>query len=180
MPAIAIRPAEKFPEPAFATLQRQVFADIQQVSDALAAVLSAEAAAAIKPESPQQHAPLFRLGAYDGEELVGWSIGHMERGDIFYVAHSGVVAAYRRRGIYAALMNAMHEHALSQGAIAMRSQHSVVNNAVIIAKLRAGYHVSGLSQSARMGALLELTLNFSAERQAMYRQRVLPYATPAA
>lgn len=147
MHAIDIRFTEKFPDPEFSRLQREVFADVQQVSGHLATVLRSEATNA--PASPQQHAPMFRVGAYAGDELVGWSCGHMERGDIFYVANSGVVAAYRRRGIYTALLNAIREHAVAQGAVAIRSQHSVVNNAVIIAKLRAGFHVSGLSQSAR-------------------------------
>lgn len=48
----------------------------------------------------------------------------------------------------------------------------------IIAKLRAGFHISGLSQSARMGALVELTLHLGQRRQALYRARVLPYVTP--
>ncbi len=122
---------------------------------------------------------MFRLGAYAGDELVGWSVGHMERGDVFYVANSGVVATYRRRGIYSSLLNAMGERARAEGAVAIRSQHSVVNNPVTIAKLRAGFHVSGLSQSARMGTLVELTLHISPDRQAMYRNRVLPYVTPA-
>lgn len=177
MHSIVIRHTEKFPEPAFSSLQRLVFADIQQDSDHLVTVLLSEAANSAA--TPQQHAPMYRLGAYAGDELVGWSCGHMERSDVFYVANSGVVATYRRRGIYTLLIHAMREHAVSEGAIAMRSQHSVVNNAVIIAKLRAGFHVSGLSQSARMGTLVELTLNFSQERQALYRSRVLPYVTPA-
>ena len=41
---LEIRPAEKFPEPAFSQLQRQVFADVQCDSDELDAVLRAEAA----------------------------------------------------------------------------------------------------------------------------------------
>ena len=54
----------------------------------------------------------------------------------------------------------------------------VLNNAVIIAKLRAGYHISGLSQSAQMGTLVEMTLHFSDQRLALFRSRSLPYVTP--
>ncbi len=178
MHSIDIRPTDKFPEIEFSRLQRLVFADVQQSSDDLAAVLSGEAANT--PASPHKHPPMFRVGAYAGDELVGWSCGWMERGNIFYMANSGVTAPYRRRGIYAALLAAVREHALSEGAITLRSQHSVVNNPVIIAKLRAGFHVSGLSQCARMGTLLELSLHFSEERRDMYRKRVLPYVTPDA
>jgi hypothetical protein len=62
--------------------------------------------------------------------------------------------------------------------VAIRSQHSVLNNPVIIAKLRAGFHVSGLSQSAQMGTLIELTMHLFEKRQGLFRIRSLPYVTP--
>jgi GNAT superfamily N-acetyltransferase len=179
MPPFTIRPTAKFPEPEFSRMQRLVFADVQQDSAALDALLQGEASGA---PSAAQHAPMFRLGAYlnEGDELIGWSCGWMERGRVFYVANSGVLAAHRRRGIYSALQNAMRAHAQASGAVALRSQHSVMNNAVIIAKLRAGYHVSGLSQSAQMGSLLELTLHLSDGRETLYRERTLPYVAAVA
>lgn len=173
---VEIRHVEKFPEPDFSRLNRQVFVDVQQPSMDLAATLAAET----PDEAPkeQAHIPMYRLGAYVGDEWVGWTCGWMERGKVFYVANSGVVAAHRRKGVYTALITAIHEYAKSQDAVAVRSQHSVLNNPVIIAKLRAGYHVSGLSQSAQMGTLVELTLYFFQERQALLRTRSLPYVTP--
>lgn len=169
---VEIRPAEKFPEPAFSQLQRQVFADVQRESDELDAMLLAEAA--IEAPAPAQ-SPMFRLGAYIGEELVGWSNGWMERGKVFYMANSGVAAAHRRKGVYTALLSAVRDHALSQGVVTLRSQHSVLNNAVIITKLRFGFHVSGLSQSAQMGTLVELSYHLSQPRQAMFRDRAIPF-----
>lgn len=176
MPTIDVRYTDTFPEPAFARLQKLVFADIEQTSAALAAVLEAERAPADAP--PRSAFPLFRFGAYDGEELVGWTYGWMERSNACYMANSGVIPSHRRQGIYTALMDAVRAHAMAAGAWAIRSQHAVVNNAVIIAKLRAGFHVSGLSQSAHLGTLVELTLHLSGPRQAMFRQRVLPYVVP--
>lgn len=174
MPTLAIRPVEKFPEPGFSQLQRQVFADVQQESGELDALVRAETAAEAPPGA---HPPMHRLGAYLGEELVGWSNGWMERGRVFYMAHSGVVAAHRRQGIYTALLEAVRDHAVSQGAVALRSQHSVLNNPVIIAKLRFGFHVCGLSQSAQMGTLVELACHLSAPRQALFRSRAIPFVT---
>jgi len=167
-----IRPAEKFPEPGFSQLQRQVFADVQRESDQLDALLRAEAAA---PARAPTHPPMQRLGAYIGEELVGWSNGWMERGRVFYMANSGVAAAHRRQGVYSALLAAVRDLAVSQGALVLRSQHSVLNNAVIIAKLRFGFHISGLSQSAQMGTLVELSHHLSEPRQEMFRGRAIPF-----
>jgi GNAT superfamily N-acetyltransferase len=173
---IEIRPADKFPEPEFSRLTRLVFADVQQTSAALEAVLREEGAG--PPASDQGHSPMVRFGAYDGDDLVGWSCGWMERGGIYYMANSGVLPDRRRRGIYSRLLEAVRAHALAQGALAIRSQHTVLNNPVIIAKLQAGFHVTGLSQSARMGTLVELTLFLTPGRLGLFRSRTLPYAAP--
>jgi hypothetical protein len=178
MNPITLRQAEKFPEPAFSSLSRAVFAGIQQPSPELASTLAAEASTGAG--GGPVHPPMYRLGAYSGEELVGWSCGWMERGNVFYMANSGVVSSHRRQGIYSSLLSAVCDYARSQGAVAVRSQHSVLNNPVIIAKLRAGFHVSGLSQSAEMGTLVELTLHFSGQRHGLFRTRSLPYVTPDA
>jgi hypothetical protein len=175
---IEVRRVSKFPEPEFSRLQRVVFEGVQQPSDVLAEIIKAEAANL--PVVPREHSPMFRVGAYAGAELVGWSCGWMERGNVFYTANSGVVAHYRRRGIYTSLLCAIREHAESQGAVAIRSQHSVLNNAVIIAKLRAGFIVSGISQSAQMGTLVELTFHLSEKRQELYKVRSLAYVVAEA
>lgn len=176
MRSIEIRQTDAFPEPEFSAFQRRVFSDIQQISSDLASVLLAEQTGARPPLHGMS--PVFRLGAYDGEELVGWTYGWMERNNVFYMANSGVLPAHRRRGIYTSLLDAIRKYALAQGASCICSRHSVVNNPVMIAKLRAGFHVSGLSHSAQMGTLVELTLHLSDAREALFRQRVLPYVTP--
>ena len=174
MQAFEIRPAERFPEPAFSSLQRDVFADVQQPLDELGEILREERGA--QPGTPHAFSPsMFRLGAYCGAELIGWSCGWLERGATFYMANSGVVAQFRRRGVYSALLDAVREHAVRQGAVVLRSHHSVINNAVIIAKLRRGFFISGLSQSAQMGTLVELVHHLTVARDALYRRRALPY-----
>ena len=178
MNTIAIRAVAKFPEPEFSRLSRSVFVEVQQPSSGLASALAEEAVA--QPTAKPAHAPMYRLGAYDGEELVGWSCGWLERGGVFYMANSGVISSRRRRGIYSSLLSAVHEYAVANGAVAVRSQHSVLNNPVIIAKLRRGFHISGLSQSAQMGTLVELTLHLFETRHALFRSRSLPYVTPDA
>jgi ribosomal protein S18 acetylase RimI-like enzyme len=174
MQNIDIRPTNEFPEPEFSRLQTLVFADVQQYSDELEAILRDEAGGA--DVSPEKLSPIFRIGAYEGNELVGWSYGWMERGRIFYMGNSGVLPSHRRRGIYTSLLNAVREHVFAEGARVMRSHHSVLNNPVIIAKLRAGFNVSGLTQSAKMGTLVELTLHMTEKRQEMFRNRVMHYA----
>ena len=178
MQSVILRQADKFPEPEFTRLRRSVFADLEVNSTELATPLLDEAASA--PLTRQVHSPIFRIGAYSSGDLVGWSFGWMERGGVYYMASSGVIASHRRQGIYTSLLGAVRAHAVSEGAATIRSQHSVLNSPVLIAKMRTGFIVSGLSQSAQMGTLVELTLHLSQKREDMYRNRVLPYVAPDA
>jgi GNAT superfamily N-acetyltransferase len=172
--SIDVRHTDRFPEPDFSRLQRLVFAEFEQYSEASLAILPAEGDALQVPVSPPSGS--YRLGAYDGEMLVGWTYGRMEASGAFYMANSGVLSTHRRRGIYTLLLDAVVQHAMREGASSIRSQHSVVNNPVLIAKLRSGFHVSGLTQSGQLGTLVELTLHLSKAQKNMFRQRVLPYA----
>lgn len=172
MKSIEIRVADQFPEPEFSRLQMRVFEDVQQYSKEWDSILREEADNGV---SPQKVSPVLRVGAYEGDELVGWSFGWLERGNVFYMACSGVRASHRRRGIYTSLLNAIRELALAEGAREIHSKHSVLNNPIIIAKLRAGFNVSGLLQSAKLGTLVELTLHLSEKRKDMFHRRVLPF-----
>ncbi|QBE66361.1 GNAT family N-acetyltransferase [Pseudoduganella lutea] len=176
MSSIDIRYTEKFPEPEFSSLQRSIFAEIERIPDELDSVLRSKK---IDIDSRGQHqAPKHRFGAYDGEELVGWTYGWFEHNNVFYMANSGIKPTHRRKGVYTALLNVIRSYALEQGAWCIRSQHSVVNNAVIIAKLRAAFHITGLHQSGQMGTLVELTQHLSDKHEQMFRDRVMPYGIP--
>lgn len=94
------------------------------------------------------------------------------------MSSSGVVPSHRRRGIYTALLAAVQAHVLEQGMVAIRSQHSVFNNPVIIAKLRAGFTICGLSQSSTPGTLVEMVLHLTPARDAMFRRRSMAYVQP--
>ena len=169
----------KFPEPEFSALRRVVFVQIERASPEWAEVVAAERdAAAQLAVEPVAHAPFVRFVARVGEELVGWTSGWAERGNLFYMASSGAHPEHRRRGIYSALLEAAIGHAAASGAQVVRSQHSVLNNPVLIAKLKRGFQVSGLSSSAQMGTLVELTLHLSMQREALWRSRAIPVMEP--
>ena len=72
------------------------------------------------------------------------------------------------------MLKAIGESAQAEGAVKMRSQHSVLNNNIIIIKLALGWHITGLTNSEQMGSLVELSYNFSNERQELFKNRVIP------
>ncbi len=175
MQATIQRVAEKFAEPEFSELQQAVFADIQLHSVALSEVLSFERQAQVAAEVERAtHSQMVRFGAYIDGQLVGWSCGWLERGNCFYMANSGVSPRHRNQGIYAALLQAVLAHAGELGANIVRSQHSVLNNLVIVCKLRRGFNITGLSTSAQMGSLVELVHHLSQPRLELFRSRVVP------
>jgi GNAT superfamily N-acetyltransferase len=165
---------EKYPEPEFANLQRAVFAGIERESAALSEVLSLEQQAQVAAEAVT-HFPMVRFGAYINGQLIGWSCGWLERGNCFYMANSGVSPEHQGNGVYSALLQAVLAHARELGAQLVRSQHSVLNNRVIVCKLRRGFHIAGISASAQMGSLVELVHHMSEPRLELFRSRVVPF-----
>jgi GNAT superfamily N-acetyltransferase len=181
MKSIEIRVTERFPEPEFSQIQRVTFRDVQDYSAQLAEVIRVENRSFAEATSAPalSFSPTLRLGAYSGEELVAWSFGWLERGRTFYMANSGVTEPHRRQGLYSKLVGSVCERARSMGAVVVRSQHSVLNNPVIVAKLKLGFQITGLSQSAQMGSLVELSYHLSEPRQAILRARTIPFTDAA-
>ena len=172
MTAITLRPLETAPELELATLQDEAFADYER-SRELAEVLASEVATRSSATAPQLQSQ-FGLAAFRGSVLVGWSQGYREGTNQFYMLNSGVARAERRRGVYSQLVKAVLAHAESQGYSTVRSRHSAANTAVIIAKLRLGFLVSGYEYSEVYGPLVQLTHLVGEARRRLYQTRASP------
>jgi GNAT superfamily N-acetyltransferase len=168
---------EKFPEPAFANLQREVFAPLESSSPEFAAAVRAERSLSGSVNSAL-FPPMVRFGAYSDEQLVGWSYGWFERPDKFYMANSAVLPGHRRVGVYSQLVGAIVEYAQSHGAGAVHSRHSVLNTPVIIAKLKLGFVISGTNFSEQAGLLVQLVRHTSTGRAEVFHNRVVPFVSP--
>jgi L-amino acid N-acyltransferase YncA len=169
---IALRPLESAPSAELAALQSAAFADYAQ-SKQLAEVIASEYSA--RSEDASTRVPgRFGLVAFRGETLVGWSQGYREGTNQFYMLNSGVANAERRKGVYSLLVKGMLTHAESQRYLTVRSRHTATNTAVIIAKLKLGFHVSGFEYSEVYGPLLQLTYLVSQARRELYENRASP------
>lgn len=109
--------------------------------------------------------------AYDGDRLIGWSLGEQENGDIFYMRSSAVYPEYRRRGVYQALLNMIVDQAVNLGFQQIRSRHLASNNAVIIPKLKSGFMIRGMEICERYGVLVLLSYYPHEKRQELFRYR---------
>ena len=169
---LTLRPLEAAPALELAALQSEAFADYAE-SEQLADVLAAESAARASC-APAEARPVFGLSAFIGETLVGWTQGYREGPGQFYMLNSGVAIAARRKGVYACLVRAVQAHAESQGLATIRSRHTAANAAVIIAKLRLGFQISGFEYSEVYGPLVQLTYLVGEARRGLYRTRASP------
>lgn len=171
MDEISYRVVEQFPEPAYAELVAEAFADYE-ASAPLAFVLADEAAARSGLAEPSTAA--LRIGAFRGDVLMGWTYARTEADGRLHMINSGVAAAVRRQGIYSELVRRVVEHARSHGYVAVVSRHAADNNAVIIAKLKQGFVVSGFEYSEVYGPLVRLTCLMGERRRNLYRERTRP------
>ena len=172
--ALSIRFVERFPEPAFTELQRDVFAPLERPSAEFTAAVRTDRAAGGSID-PGLLPPMVRFGAYSDEQLVGWTYGFFQRLDRFYMANSGVLLSHRRRGLYSQLVAAITEYAHTHGAATVHSQHSVLNTPVIVAKLKLGFIIAGTTLSEDLGLQVQLVRHRSTQRGEVFRGRVVPF-----
>jgi ribosomal protein S18 acetylase RimI-like enzyme len=120
--------------------------------------LAPEARARMKELGANMGQPYrLKLGAFVDGQLAGWSVGVQESDETYYMINSAVLPAYRRRGLYQALVNAVVERVVAEGFQRIYSRHVAVNNAVIIAKLQCGFTITGMELSDRFGTLVHLS-----------------------
>ena len=163
---------DQFPEPAYSALVGEAFSDYE-ASELLTDVLNAEAAVRSgTPDAVDEGA--LRIGAFRGDALVGWTFARPQGANHLHMINSGVAPAERRRGVYSELVRMVIEHAGSRGYVAVLSRHAANNNAVIVAKLKLGFLVSGFEYSEVYGPLVRLTFLLGEGRRNLYRTRSSP------
>jgi hypothetical protein len=78
---------------------------------------------------------------------------------------------FQRRGAYSAILSSVVAYANEAGVSAVLSQHRADNNAVLIAKLKAGFLISGFRVSGP-GLMVELALPLRPGLERAHRFRV--------
>ena len=166
---IELRTVAQFPEPAYTALASEVFADYEH-SVLLTRALEQEAASRPGNREASDEGAL-RVGAFRSEDLVGWTYARPDGMQHLHMINSGVATAERRRGIYSQLVQHVIEHSKSRGYASIVSRHQAYNNAVIVAKLKLGFFVSGFEYSEVYGPLVRLTYLVGELRRTLYASR---------
>jgi GNAT superfamily N-acetyltransferase len=169
---LRLQTVDQFPEPAFSALAQETFSDYDP-SPLLTDVLDHESTSRSRhPTSTGEGA--LRIAAFRAETLVGWTYARPDGVQHLRMINSGVAPAERRKGLYSQLVQRTIEHAKSQGYASILSRHTAGNNAVIVAKLKLGFFVSGFEYSEVYGPLVRLTYLVGDLRRELHRARSRP------
>ena len=98
------------------------------------------------------------LGLFDAKgAIAGWSSSHQVKPMELYMMNSAVFPKFRRKGYYTKMVQQTLKEAKKLGFQTVTSNHVASNNAVIIAKLKLGFKITGFELSDEYGVLVRLT-----------------------
>lgn len=99
----------------------------------------------------------LRLGVFYNGSQVGWSFGtQLDRGK-FYMVNSAIFPEHRRKGLYKSMLEKAVGIVAAQGFQLITSSHIATNSPILIAKLKAGFIITGFELSDVFGLMVNLT-----------------------
>ena len=99
----------------------------------------------------------LRLGVFHLDKQIGWSFGVQKDREKFYMVNSAIFSEHRKKGLYTALLTRAVEVVTKEGFQLITSSHIATNSAVIVAKLKAGFIITGFELSDILGLMVNLT-----------------------
>lgn len=151
-----LREVERYAEPGFSRLFDEVLQREAAYIDPAGLLPAAERARLRAGRAGWRYPDRLRLGVFADGELVAFSFGWQTGPDRFYMASSGVAPGHRRRGIYAALLDAVLAAARARDLDLVWSRHIATNNAVLVAKLTRGFVICGMEIEPMLGTVVHL------------------------
>lgn len=121
----------------------------------------------VRADGRIRHHILFKRG----DELAGWYFGQQETAVRYLMVNTALFPEHRRKGIYTALLRSLLPHLEALGFQEVVSLHHATNNPVLIAKLKAGFLITGMEIDDRFGLLVRLTYFTNPVRRRMMAVR---------
>lgn len=113
----------------------------------------------------------LRLGVYLGDMLVAYFNSYQTDSSNLHMALSAVHPEHQRRGIYGEYLSKILQLSAEMGFQSVDSFHRATNNPVLIAKLKAGFFISGIRLLDTMGTLVHLTYLHNPKRRELAMNR---------
>lgn len=126
---------------------------------------------------------LERIRKVEGERLLACAVvrragqvaavfsGHLRGEGIYRMWHTHVHPDHRGRGLYTEILRRTLAYSRDLGCISVISEHAPGNNAILIAKLKAGFRVVGLDVDPSVGMSIHLKYFHDPSHLAVYEYR---------
>lgn len=109
---------------------------------------------------------------------IGWSLGMIENPISFRMSNTGILPAWQRRGIYSGFLRVLLGYIQALGYERVTSYHHPNNRAVLIAKLKAGFNITGMELAEDVGAVVKMTYFCHEDRYRAFERGFLLEAQP--
>ena len=106
------------------------------------------------------------------EEVVGWHMSRQTDKETVKMVNSAMLPLHRHQGIYTALLPHVLRLLIGKGFQRIDSFHHPTNNAILIPKLKAGFHISGLDVEDSTGMRVRLSYYVNEARRSVLEARV--------
>jgi GNAT superfamily N-acetyltransferase len=110
-----------------------------------------------------------RLFILKNEEIIGLHIGTQVRADLYNMGATGLLKEYQGKGIYSALLPKLLEIYHDKGFQKISSRHHASNNRVLVAKIKAGFVITGFELDERYGLFVVLSYIYNDKRMKAYK-----------
>ena len=117
----------------------------------------------------QIHAEYFVFHNGAGEPI-GFSLGKIVNEQTFFMEWSGILPNYQRLGLYTQFLEALISYLKAIGIERVTSNHMGNNRPVLIAKLKAGFIITGVTLDERHGMLVWLARFLEPARERGFEQ----------
>lgn len=126
-----------------------------------------------KRDLVQDVPPMYsmRWAIRHNRRYIGWTYGFQENAERFYMCNTAIAEEHRGKGLYTALLPHVLRDLGERGFQIVYSRHTATNNAVIVPKLKAGFHITGMELSDRHGTMVVLSYFFNDLRRQALRFR---------
>lgn len=104
-------------------------------------------------------------------EVAGWTWGYQDAWESFYMVNSAVLPQHRGRGLYTRMLEIKMEKLVAMGYQKIWSRHNILNNAILIPKLKFGFQIIGHELSDFAGVLVHLAYYTNATRRKVLKFR---------
>jgi RimJ/RimL family protein N-acetyltransferase len=144
----------------------EVFVDTSQLRSPQAKRKQAERVAR-RADDPLCDFTIVRKGG----EVVAQFCGEQRGPETYRMWHSNVHSGHRRQGLYGMIVGSTLEYTRQLGFDRVVSEHAPGNNPVLIAKLKAGFRITGLDVEPSVGVSVHLTYFHDPDQLAAYQWR---------